>query len=203
MKETLTTVPVLSYPDSEKPFIFDTDTSNESIRVVLSQEFACCKRDIAYWSKCLSKPKRNYCVTRKELLAIIKAVENFHSYLYGRKFLLRTDHASLTWLLNFKNPEGQIARWIQKLQEYDFNIRHRKGSLHGSADALSRRPCLEGCRYCTTAEEKYQNVRPIVRQIKDSTPSPPDPWSDKEVRESQMNDPDLKPIIEFLESSGY
>lgn len=92
--------------------------------------------------------------------------------------------------------------WIQKLQEYDFDIRHRKGSLHGNADALSRKPCLEGCRYCATAEEKYQNARPIVRQIKDSTPLQPDLWSDKEVRQSQMNDPDLKPIIEFLESSG-
>ncbi|GFQ64699.1 hypothetical protein TNCT_540751 [Trichonephila clavata] len=46
--------------------------------------------------------KETYCVTRKELLAIVKAVEHFHPYLYGRRFLLRTDHASLTWLLNFK-----------------------------------------------------------------------------------------------------
>ncbi|GFU41768.1 retrovirus-related Pol polyprotein from transposon 412 [Trichonephila clavipes] len=67
-------------------------------------------------SKCLSKPERNYCVTRKELLAIVKAIEHFHHYLYG--FLLRTDHASLTWLMNFRNTEGQVARWIQRLNEY-------------------------------------------------------------------------------------
>ncbi|GFU19190.1 retrovirus-related Pol polyprotein from transposon 412 [Trichonephila clavipes] len=64
--------------------------------------------------KCLSRAERNYCVTRKELLAIVKVVEHFHPYLYGRRFLLRTDHASLTSLLNFKNKEGQIARWIQR-----------------------------------------------------------------------------------------
>ncbi|GFR27629.1 retrovirus-related Pol polyprotein from transposon 17.6 [Trichonephila clavata] len=130
LKAALTSSPILVYPDPEKQFILDTDASHESVGAVLSQEINGQEHVIAYWSKCLSKPERNYCVTRKELLAIIKAVENFHSYLYGRKFLLRTDHASLTWLLNFKNTEGQIARWIQKLEEYDFEIKHRKGSLH-------------------------------------------------------------------------
>ncbi|GFQ93609.1 retrovirus-related Pol polyprotein from transposon 17.6, partial [Trichonephila clavata] len=130
LKAALTSSPILVYPDPEKQFILDTDASHESVGAVLSQEINGQEHVIAYWSKCLSKPERNYCVTRKELLAIVKAVENFHSYLYGRKFLLRTDHASLTWLLNLKNTEGQIARWIQKLEEYDFEIKHRKGSLH-------------------------------------------------------------------------
>ncbi|GFR23049.1 retrovirus-related Pol polyprotein from transposon 412, partial [Trichonephila clavata] len=96
--------------------------SRESIGAVFSQEIDGQERVIAYFSKCLSRPERNYCVTRKELLAIVKAVEHFHPYLYGRRFLLRTDHASLTWLLNFKNPEGQIARWIQRLQEFEKEI---------------------------------------------------------------------------------
>ncbi|GFT28952.1 retrovirus-related Pol polyprotein from transposon opus [Trichonephila clavipes] len=91
----------------------DTDASNESVGAVLSQEIDGQERVVAYWSKCLSKPERNYCVTRKELLAIVKAIEHFHHYLYGQKFLLRTDHASLTWLMNFRNTEGQVARWIQ------------------------------------------------------------------------------------------
>ena len=153
------------------------------------------ERVIAYWSKCLSKPERNYCVTRKELLAIVKAVEHFHHYLYGRKFVLRTDHASLAWLMNFKNPEGQIARWIQRLQEYDIEIRYRKGSSHGNADALSRKPCSESCNYCTTAEKKYELINPTVRQVTASTTSKPDPWSDEQVRKDQMADPDIRPII--------
>ncbi|GFW88125.1 retrovirus-related Pol polyprotein from transposon opus [Trichonephila clavipes] len=111
----------------------DTDASNESVGAVLSQEIDGQERVVAYWSKCLSKPERNYCVTRKELLAIVKAIEHFHHYLYGQKFLLRTDHASLTWLMNFRNTEGQVARWIQRLNEYYFDIRHRKGSSHGNA----------------------------------------------------------------------
>ncbi|GFV07696.1 retrovirus-related Pol polyprotein from transposon 412 [Trichonephila clavipes] len=199
LKEALTSSPILIYPQPDKPFILDTDASNESVGAVLSQEIDGQERVVAYWSKCLSKPERNYCVTRKELLAIVKAIEHFHHYLYGQKFLLRTDHASLTWLMNFRNTEGQVARWIQRLNEYYFDIRHRKGSSHGNADALSRRPCPENCRHCSRVETKYDYA---IRQITTSTATPPDPWSDEKVREDQMADPDIKPLIEFMESSS-
>ncbi|GFS87188.1 retrovirus-related Pol polyprotein from transposon 297 [Trichonephila clavipes] len=199
LKEALTSSPILIYPQPDKPFILDTDASNESVGAVLSQEIDGQERVVAYWSKCLSKPERNYCVTRKELLAIVKAIEHFHHYLYGQKFLLRTDHASLTWLMNFRNTEGQVARWIQRLNEYYFDIRHRKGSSHGNADALSRRPCPENCRHCSIVETKYDYA---IRQITTSTATPPDPWSDEKVREDQMADPDIKPLIEFMESSS-
>ncbi|GFT58779.1 retrovirus-related Pol polyprotein from transposon 17.6 [Trichonephila clavipes] len=199
LKEALTSSPILIYPQSDKPFILDTDASSESVGAVLSQEIDGQERVVAYWSKCLSKPERNYCVTRKELLAIVKAIEHFHHYLYGQKFLLRTDHASLTWLMNFRNTEGQVARWIQRLNEYYFDIRHRKGSSHGNADALSRRPCPENCRHCSRVETKYDYA---IRQITTSTATPPDPWSDEKVREDQMADPDIKPLIEFMESSS-
>ncbi|GBL76562.1 Retrovirus-related Pol polyprotein from transposon 297 [Araneus ventricosus] len=140
---------------TEEYFILDTDASNEGIGAVLSQNIGNEERAIAYFSKSLGKPERNYCVTRKELLAIVKSIEHFHHYLFGQEFLLLTDHASLIWLLNFKEPEGQIARWIQRLQEYDFEIQHRKGSSHGNADALSRRPCRESCKHCSNAEKKF------------------------------------------------
>ncbi|GFR27800.1 transposon Ty3-I Gag-Pol polyprotein [Trichonephila clavata] len=145
LKAALTSSPILVYPDPEKQFILDTDASHESVGAVLSQEINGQEHVIAYWSKCLSKPERNYCVTRKELLAIVKAVENFHSYLYGRKFLLRTDHASLAWLLNFKNTEGQIARWIQKLEEQQVwedtlsTLSTEDNSLWGTARAFRRK----------------------------------------------------------------
>ncbi|GFX56117.1 hypothetical protein TNCV_3062031 [Trichonephila clavipes] len=195
LKEALTSSPILIYPQPDKPFILDTDASNESVGAVLSQEIDGQERVVAYWSKCLSKPERNYCVTRKELLAIVKAIEHFHHYLYGQKFLLRKDHASLTWLMNFRNTEGQVARWIQRLNEYYFDIRHRKGSSHGNADALSRRPCPENCRHCSRVETKYDYA---IRQITTSTATPPDPWSDEKVREDQMAEPDIKPLIEFI-----
>ncbi len=73
----------------------------------------------------------------------MKAVQHFHHFLYGRHFEIRTDHAALQWLLSFRYPEGQIARWLQRLQEYDFVIKHWAGLKHNNTDALSRRPCLQ------------------------------------------------------------
>lgn len=70
-------------------------------------------------------PETQLCTKDRKLLAVVK----FEHYLYGRKFLLRTDHPSLTWLRNFKEPNVMIARWISVLDTYDFNIQHRKGSF--------------------------------------------------------------------------
>ncbi|GFW45980.1 retrovirus-related Pol polyprotein from transposon 297 [Trichonephila clavipes] len=128
LKEALTSSPILIYPQPDKPFILDTDASNECRSSIISgNRWPGTSRSLL--GKCLSKPERNYCVIEKELLAIVKAIEHFHHYLYGQKFLLRTDHASLTWLMNFRNTEGQVARWIQRLNEYYFDIRHRKRLL--------------------------------------------------------------------------
>ncbi|GFS47181.1 hypothetical protein TNCV_2053491 [Trichonephila clavipes] len=184
-----------------KQFILDMDVSHDSIGAVLSQEIDGQESYITYFSNCLSKPERNYCVTRKELLAIVKAMEHFHPYLYGRRFLLRTDHASLTWLLNFKNSEGQIARWIQRLQEYDVEIRHRKGSGHGNVDALSRKPCLDSCKHCSRIEKKFGVIDQTVHQVTTPSTSALEPWTDESILKDQRADPEIKPILEFKESS--
>ncbi|GFX37836.1 retrovirus-related Pol polyprotein from transposon 412 [Trichonephila clavipes] len=188
-------LPGKKYLEIGKQFILVTDASHENIGAVLSQEIDGQERVIAYFSKCLSKPERSYCVTRKELLAIEKAVEHFHPYLYNRRFLLRTNHASLTWLLNFKNPEGQIARWIQRLQEYDVEIRHRKGSAESNGDVPSRRPFPENSKYCSRIKKKFGVIDQVVRQV--TTTSALNPWSDESVRKDQLTDPEIKPIIEF------
>ena len=155
LKEHLSQSPVLVHPDSSSEFILDTDASHLAIGAVLSQMVDGKEHPVAYFSRTLNQPEQQYCVTRKELLAVVQSIEHFHPYLYGRHFLVRTDHASLQWLLNFKALEGQLARWMQKLGEYDFEVRHRKGAEHGNADALSRRPCFsESCKYCERVEVK-------------------------------------------------
>ncbi|GBL93493.1 hypothetical protein AVEN_266063-1 [Araneus ventricosus] len=93
------------------------DASNEGTGAVLSQKNGNEECVIAYFSRSLGTPERNYCITRKELLAVVKSMEHFHHYLYGRKFLLQNDHVSLRWLLNFREPEGHLARCIQRLPE--------------------------------------------------------------------------------------
>ena len=67
------------------------------------------ERVIAYFSKTLNRAQRQYCVTRREFLAIVQSVKHFHQYLYGVEFTVRTDHGSITWLRNFKNPSAIIA----------------------------------------------------------------------------------------------
>jgi len=122
----------------------------------------CCpkyKMAIAYFSNTLSKAERNYCVTRRKLLAIVKTLEHFHNYLYGQEVHLRIDHSSLTWLLTFRNLEGQTARWFQRLQEYNYTSEHRQGIRHTSADALSRRPCPEGCSHFQELEQRADDQR--------------------------------------------
>ena len=80
----------------------------------------------------------NYSVTRKELLAMVTFISHFRQYLLGRTFTLCTDHSSLTWLRNFKQPEGQLARWLEKLEEFSLTVQHRPGRKHNNADSLSR-----------------------------------------------------------------
>ena len=69
----------------------------------------------------------------------------YRYYLYGKHFTIRTDHASLQWMLNVKEPVDQLARWIQRMQNYKYTIGHRAGSKHGNADAMSRAgKCFRG-----------------------------------------------------------
>ena len=94
--------------------------------------------------------------------------------MLGCKFLIRTDHNSLVWLTKFRNIQGQLARWLEELSQYDFSIIHRPGKLHGNADGMSRipdtlQPCecyvagvevtslsCGGCLYCTRAHHQWE-----------------------------------------------
>ena len=139
LRQELTSTPVLAFPDYSRPFLLDTDASDSGIGAVLSQvQDDGRERVIGYASRMLSKPERRYCTTRKELLSVVAFTKHFQPYLLCRHFTLRTDHGSLQWLYNFKEPEGQLARWLEQLQEYDFTIVHRQGKKHVNADALSR-----------------------------------------------------------------
>ena len=162
---------------------------------------------VTYYSRVLSAPECRYCVTRWELLAVVKAVKHFHVYLYGRKFLLRTDHAALHWLLSFRQPEGQVACWIERLQQYNFTVEYRPGTKHQNADALSRRPCLQdACRHCdrleslenssATSEVLATSPQVAVISLGHESRAP------EEIRAEQLNDNDIKPVIKWMEESS-
>ena len=144
---------------------------------------------ISYASRLLTKPERNYCVTRKELLAVVTFLHHFRQYLIGAPFVIRTDHGALTWLQNFKSPEGQLARWLEKLQEYQFTIVHRPGLKHNNADALSRLPCRQCGRQ---AEDTIASI---------SSPTISGGYSSDEIRRMQLDDKCLGELLQAKESS--
>ena len=127
LKRCLMTSPILAYPDHSDGFFLDRDASDFGIGAVLSQVKDGSEHVIAYASRALKKEENSYCVTRKGLLAVVFFVHYIRPYLYGRHFKIRTDHGLLRWLRNFREPEGEIARWIQTLGEYDYEIIHRPG----------------------------------------------------------------------------
>ena len=172
LKENLIHTPILAYPDvNGSEFILDTDASSYAIGGVLSQIQGGYERVIAYASRTLEKAEQNYCVTRKEMLATVFFTKYFKHYLLGRHFILCTDHGSLRWLHRFKEPEGQVQRWLQQLSQFDFEIIHRPGTKHGNADAMSR--LVRGdeviCRQCempwTTPVEPFTAIFPGEEQL--------------------------------------
>ena len=143
--------PDLAYPNSKGDFLLDIDASGIGIGAVLSQVQDGQEKVIGYFSRTLSKSERRYCVTRRELLAVGEAVKHLHHYFYGLPFVVQTDHGSLRWLLNFRNLEGQLARWSELLGTYNFTLIHRAGKQHANADFLSR-PLCGSCSYCERVE---------------------------------------------------
>ena len=114
LKEKLISAPILAYPSVDGgEFTLDTDASLTSIGAVLSQEQDGSERVIAYASRTLSEAERNYCVTKLEMLAVVFFTKYFKHYLLGRHFRIRSDHGSLRWLSRFKEPDGQVQRWLE------------------------------------------------------------------------------------------
>lgn len=86
---------------------FDTDASNESIGIGLSQNINGTETVLAYANRTMTKCKRR---TRKELLAVVHFVKHFRHYLCGKEFIVQTDHSLLKWLFQFNNPERRLLR---------------------------------------------------------------------------------------------
>ena len=229
LKTSLTTSPILGYPVHDAPFVLDTDASDFATGAVLSQLQNDKEVVIAYHSKSLNIHEQQYCVTRKELLAVLNAFNAFHHFLYGQSVLVRTDNAAVSWMRNLKQPTGQVARWLQILGTYDFTVVHRPGTQHRNADALSRAPCSRcakqqgitetfthenlinddtPCGEETSPVVNTDTVRMITRSQNDplivfkQTSYPVQQWSLGDINSQQKLDPSLLFIIQSLERSS-
>jgi len=193
LKQALTSPEVMAYPTNDGYFILDTDASAEAIGSVLNIVVNGEERVVAYASKTLNKAERNYCVTDRELLAVRYFVEYFKHYLLGRKFTIRTDHQALKWLFTLKDPKGRIARWIEILSTYTFDIEYRPGKKHANADAMSRCPnpqsCLCGfdelkcgpCRKCHKRHIEMSGSMAEDKEIINQITEEPRTWSSKAI----------------------
>ena len=141
MKNILTTTPILVFHNFKKHFTLDCDASDTGLGSVLSKlDDNNCEHPITYYSNCLSKQERRYFTMKKELLAFVNSVNHFRCYLLGHHFKVRTDHSALQLLHSFKEPAGQVARFLKKLSEYNYDIKHCPEKNHNNADSLSRYP---------------------------------------------------------------
>lgn len=137
LKEKLISSPVLQYPDltDSNTFIVQTDASGFALGAVLANQNG---KPVAYASRGLNKSEIIYPTIEKELLAIVWAVKHFRPYLYGRRFIIRTDHKPLVYLFNMRDPSSRLLKFRLALEEYDFTVEYVRGKENAVADALSR-----------------------------------------------------------------
>jgi hypothetical protein len=138
LKKTLTSTPIIQPPNWGLPFEIMCDASDYAVGAVLGQRVEKLPHVIYYASKTLNDAQLNYLTTEKELLAVVFALDKFRSYLLGSKIVVYSDHAALKYLLSKKDAKSRLIRWILLLQEFDIEIRDKKGSENVVADHLSR-----------------------------------------------------------------
>ncbi|CAN6554661.1 unnamed protein product [Malus baccata var. baccata] len=138
LKEMLTSAPIIVPPDWSFPFELMCDASDYALGAVLGQRKEKRPHVIYYASRTLNDAQLNYSTTEKELLAVVFALDKFRSYLLGTKVIIYTDHAALKYLFTKKEAKPRLIRWMLLLQEFDIEIRDKKGSENVVADHLSR-----------------------------------------------------------------
>ena len=138
LRNALTSETVLILPNFDLPFLVETDASNYGVGGVLSQAVSDGVRPVAYFSKHLNAAQRRYSTSERELLAIVLTLEHFRQFLYGQQFDIITDHEPLKHLVKTPRIAPKLARWVARIQLFDYKIRYRRGEDNGGADGLSR-----------------------------------------------------------------
>ena len=180
--------PFLVHPDWEKPFKLQTDASDYAIATILDQvsDDACTEKVVCYASRHLTDAKKRSTRLKRSCLPSPGDAKNFRKYLSGQRFTVETDHANLRWLMSGKHQTGRLARWVLRLQGFDFVITHKPGKSNGNAGALSRLP--------TVASDS--STVPLLAVTENLIELP----GINQLREQQESDPLLSEFIGYLKS---
>lgn len=179
------------HPDFRETFFVQCDASDVGLGAVLFQMINKQRRVVGYASRILLQRERNYSVPEKELLSVVFALRKWRSFLLGRRFVVLSDHKSLSYLGSCRLLSGRITRWALALQEYSFEIRHISGAENFVPDVLSRCP---PCRLPTPQDKCFRVLslreKSVFREIL------------RDMAEKQRNDIKLSPIIQALKDGS-
>lgn len=173
--DRITSPPVMAYPDFEKDFVLHTDASNEGLGAVLYQQQDGKLRVIAYGSRSLTPPEKNYHLHsgKLEFLALKWAIcDKFRDYLYYAPFFtVYSDNNPLTYVLTSAKLNATGYRWVAELADFNFCVKYRPGKQNIDADSLSRLPVHTGEKFATctqglTKEEVEAMMKGVSAQAK-------------------------------------
>jgi Reverse transcriptase (RNA-dependent DNA polymerase)/RNase H-like domain found in reverse transcriptase/Integrase zinc binding domain/Chromo (CHRromatin Organisation MOdifier) domain len=143
LRRRITSTPILIFPNENKPFRIEADSSDVASGAVLSQQSDSDDKwhPVAFYSKSLSAVERNYDIYDKEMLAVIRAMEEWRHFLEGAKYTFEvwTDHKNLEYFRSAQKLNRRQARWSLYLSRFNYTLHHRPGKTMGKPDALSRR----------------------------------------------------------------
>jgi len=167
LKQLVTSSPTLQFYDPNLPIRISCDASQEGLGAVLEQQHNEKWSPVAYASRTLTSAESNYCPLERETLAIVFSCERFHEYVYGRHFIVLSDHLPLKSIFNkplSKSP-ARLQRFRLRLQRYDFTVQYQQGKLMYVADTLSRAPLAD-----STPEIPSSELNTYVHSIMDNLP---------------------------------
>ena len=138
IKIKLVEAPIMAAPEWDQGFEIMCDASDFAMGAVLGQGREKIFRTIYYASRTFNEAQENYSTTEKEMLAVVFACEKFRQYILGSHVIIHTDHAAIKYLMSKKEAKPRLIRWVLLLQEFDLEIKDKKGCDNVIADHLSR-----------------------------------------------------------------
>ena len=138
IKSILVEAPIMEKPNWNREFEIMCDASDFAMGAILGQKAEKVFKAIYYANKAFNEAQENYSTTEKEMLAIVFACEKFRPYILGSLVIIHTDHAAIKYLMAKKEAKPRLIRWVLLLQEFDLEIKEKKGCDNVIADHLSR-----------------------------------------------------------------